>query len=364
MKLTRTRIAVALAATAVTFGLLLAACGSSSGSSNATPASGTTNTAPKDVTLRLGYFANLTHAQAVIGVADGTYKAELGDHVKLETKVFNAGPAEIEALFAGELDAAYVGPNPAVNGYTKSDGKALRIVAGGASAGALFVVRSDANITKPADLANKKISDPQLGGTQDVALRAYIAANGLKPKENGGNVTILPTANADTLTLFKKGDIDGAWVPEPWATRLVQEAGGKVFLDERSLWPNGDFATTVLVVSTDFLKKNPDAVRRLISAHVKVTQAIAADPDKAKAAVNQGIKDLTGAGIAAAVMDAAWKNLRFTNDPVAASISKQTDDAFKLQFLGASKPDLKDLYDLAILNDVLKANNLPLAVAK
>lgn len=343
------------------FSLGFVACG---GHEITASASGSTTEAAaqvKDITLRLGYFPNITHAQAVIGVADGTYQAELGEHIKLETKTFNAGPAAIEALFAGELDAAYVGPNPAVNGFTKSNGEALRIVAGGASAGALFVVRPGANINQASDLANKKIATPQLGGTQDVALRAYLQANNLKPKENGGNVTVLPTANADTLTLFKKGDIDGAWAPEPWATRLINEAGGRGFIDERTLWPNREFATTVLVVRPEFLKQNPDAVKRLISAHLKVTKAIVADGAKAQTAVNGGIKALTGAGLAPETVEAAWKNLTFTNDPVASSISKQANDAYKVGFLGNKPPDLKGLYDLSILNELLLANGLPAA---
>src|SRR6185503_7346203 len=158
--------------------------------------------------------------------------------------------------FAGDIDATFVGPNPAINGFQKSSGAEVRIVAGAASAGALLVVRPAANINTAKDLAGKKLATPQLGNTQDVALRAYIKQNGLKSKEDGGNVTILPTANADTLTLFKKGDIDGAWAPEPWASRLILEAGGKIFVDERSLWSNGEFVTTHLIVSAKFLKNS------------------------------------------------------------------------------------------------------------
>lgn len=354
--------ATSLLLAAAALATLLAGCGGgddSPGAANSTPVPVPAHAA----TLRLGYFPNITHAQAVIGVADGSYQAALGD-TKLETKTFNAGPAAVEALYAGELDAAYLGPNPAVNGFVRSHGEALRIVAGGASGGALFVVRGDSGIAKAADLANKKLATPQMGGTQDVALRAYLKANGLKPKEDGGNVTVLPTANGDTLTLMKRGDIDGAWAPEPWATRLVQEAGARVFLDERTLWPNGDFATTVLVVNTDYLKKYPEAVERLVAAHVQVTKAMADDPAKAKQAVNAGIKALTGAGLAPAIIDAAWQNLRFTNDPLAASITKQAGDSFDLGLLGVKKPDLKELYDLTILDRVLAANGLPAVAAR
>src|SRR2546430_6896292 len=172
------------------------------------------------VTLNLGYFPNLTHAVALVGVERGTFKSALGSNVKLETKTFNAGPALIEALFAGDIDIGYVGPNPAVNGYVKSNGSALRVIAGASSGGALFIVRPGANINSAKDLSGKKLATPQLGGTQDVALRLYLQQNGLKTVDKGGTVQIIPAQNPDILTRFKQGQIDGAWMPEPWASRL------------------------------------------------------------------------------------------------------------------------------------------------
>jgi len=348
----------------VVFAALVGACGGDDSTSNtAAVAAGESQAAasptPRDVTLRLGYFPNITHAQPLIGVENGTYTKELGSHVKLETKTFNAGPDEVQALFAGDLDAAYLGPSPAVNGYVKSKGEAFQIVAGAASGGVLLVVRPGANINTAADLANKKIADPQLGNTQDVALKTFLKDNGLKPKEDGGNVTVLPTANPDTLTLFKKGDIDGAWVPEPWASRLIVEAGGKPFLDERSLWANGQFVVTNLVVSTKFLKDHPDVVESLLRAQVKTTDFINANPDQAKEVVNQAIGKITGAALSPAVVESAWKNLTFTDDPLAATLMKSADDAFNLGFLGSSKPDLSKFYSLDLLNKALAAENQP-----
>ncbi|MSQ09272.1 MAG: ABC transporter substrate-binding protein [Dehalococcoidia bacterium] len=311
------------------------------------------------VTLRLGYFPNVTHAQPLVGLEDGTYARVLGDGAKLETKTFNSGPSVIEALFAGAIDAAYIGPNPAITGYVQSGGKALRIISGAASGGALFVVRPGANINAPADLAKKKVTTPQIGNTQDVALRAYLAANGLKSREDGGNVTVLPTSNANTLTLFQKGDIDAAWVPEPWGTRLIQEAGGKLFLDERDLWPNGDFVTTNLIVSAGFLDKHPDVVERLLKAHIETTQWINANPDAAAQIASKRIEADTGAALSVALVTASWKNLRMTSDPVAPSLRKSTDDAFALGFLGTTKPDLKDIYALDLLNKALAEKGLP-----
>ena len=186
-------------------------------------------------TLRLGYFPNLTHAVALVGVARGTFKDALGPNVHLETKTFNAGPALIGALFSSDIDIGYVGPNPAINGYIKSNGAALRIIAGASSGGALFVVRPDAHIHSPTDLANKKIATPQVRGTQDVALQYYLKQHSLQTTDKKGNVQIIPTDNPNILSLFQQGKIDGAWVPEPWATRLVIEGNGTIFLDERSL---------------------------------------------------------------------------------------------------------------------------------
>ena len=345
------RLITLLGLTAVlTLATALVACGDDEDPGGATPEGGAT--AQKQVTLRLGYFPNITHSQPIVGLARGTFAEELGANVKIETKTFNAGPSAIEALFAGEIDATYIGPNPAINGYVKSEGKELRIIAGATSGGALLVVRNDSNITKPADFANKKIASPQLGNTQDVALRAWLQANGLKDREHGGNVQVIPTENANALALFQKGDIQGAWVPEPWATRLV-EAGGRVYLDERDLWPNRDFVTTHLIVRTKFLNENPEAVERLLRAHVKTTQWINEHPDEATRTLNEGIRKLTNAALPDAVINSAWRNLKVTYDPVASSLRKSADDAYALGFLGDKKPDLANIYALDPLNKVL-----------
>ncbi len=352
----RPPLALSLALVISIVAIFAVACGGDDSTTSSAKALGaeTGTAAPeKAVTLRLGYFANVTHAPAVLGIADGSFQTELGSNVRLETKVLNAGPAAIEAMFAGELDATFVGPNPAINGFQKSKGAEIRIVAGAASGGAMLIVRPDANINAAKDLAKKKIATPQLGNTQDVALRSYLLRNGLKPKGNGGNVTVLPTTNADQLTLFQKGDIDGAWAPEPWATRLVLEAGGKVFLDEAALWPNGQFVTTQLIVSVKFLKEHPQTVEKLVRAEVKATLFINANPEKAKETVNKGIETLTGKPLSKATIDGAWKNLTFTYDPIASSLKKSAKDAFDAGLLGRDEPNLKGIYQLSILNKVL-----------
>ncbi len=232
-------------------------------------------TAPE---LRLGYFANVTHAPAIVGVDEGFFADELGD-TKLTTQIFNAGPAAVEALFAGALDATYIGPNPAINAFVQSDGEAVRIIAGATSGGAQLVVRE--GIDGPEDLEGKNIATPQLGNTQDVALRAWLTDKGLENDvAGGGDVTITPTANADTLQLFQAGELDGAWVPEPWASRLVLEAGAEVLVDEKDLWPEGEFVTTHLIVRTEFLEQYPGTVEALLRGHVESVEWIKANEDE------------------------------------------------------------------------------------
>ncbi|HSA52529.1 MAG TPA: ABC transporter substrate-binding protein, partial [Yinghuangia sp.] len=249
---------------------VLSACGygsakddggsAAAGAGAAGPAAEGTSTSASE--LRLGFFANVTHATALVGVKEGFYAKELGS-TKVTTTVYNAGPSAIEALKAGSIDATYIGPNPSISGFTSTNGELLRIVAGATSGGASLVVKPD--IGSVADLKGKKVATPQLANTQDVAARAWFAAQGFTTDiKGGGDVSIVPTENALTLNLFKTGEIDGAWLPEPWATRLVQEAGGKVLVDERSLWPNSRFVTTNLVVRKAFLDKHPDTVEALI----------------------------------------------------------------------------------------------------
>ena len=309
------------------------------------------------VTVRVGYFPNITHSQALVGLARGDFQKALGSNVKIEATAFNAGPSVIEALFANQIDISYIGPNPAINGYIKSNGEALRIVAGATSGGASFIVRPDANIAKPEDLAGKKLASPQLGNTQDVALRAYLFEHGFKVAEKGGNVQVIPTDNPQILDLFRQGQIDGAWVPEPWAARLIVDGGGKLFLDERDLWPNGEFVTAHIIVSVKFLKEHPDLVKAFLRAHVEVTQWEQKNPDQAKQLVNDEIKRLTGKALANEVIDGAWSRLRVTYDPISASLVKSAQGAYEAGFI-KDKPDLSNIYDLKLLNEVLKEKGL------
>jgi NitT/TauT family transport system substrate-binding protein len=382
MRNTARRIALAVGSAAL---LALAACGSDDGSSDdaaattaaasaTTAAASATTAAAADttaaapdttaepaessepVTLRLGYFPNITHATALVGVESGIFEEHLGDNVTLQTSTFNAGGQAIEALFADAIDASYIGPNPAINGFAQSDGEALRIVSGATSGGAFLVVKPE--ITSAADLKGKKIASPALGNTQDVALRAWLKEQGLSADESGGgDVSILPQENSATLEAFVAGDIDGAWVPEPWATRLIQEGGATVLVDERDLWPDGKYVTTQLIVATKFLDAHPDVVKQLLEGQVAANDFVNANPAEAQTLANDQIEKITQKRVKDEVLTAAWKNLTFTNDPVASSLTTSAESAVAIGLL--DPVDLEGIYSLDLLNEVLEAAGEP-----
>jgi NitT/TauT family transport system substrate-binding protein len=316
-------------------------------------------------TLRIGYFPNLNHAQAVIGLQqDGDFQKILNinsnnttKNVEVESYVFNAGPSAIEALFGGQIDVAYVGPNPAINGYLASNGQGLRVISGAASGGASFVIRNDSGIKSVNDLGGKKFASPQLGNTQDVSLRKFLVDNGFNTADNGGNVTVVPVTPADILTLMLKKEIDGAWVPEPWATRLVKEANGRIFVDERELWPpDGRFVTANIIARTDYLNENPDIVKQFLQAHINKTIWLNENKDQeAITAFNGALKKITGKTIPDDEIRDALTRLEFTFDPVEESLFKIAYNAYELGYLdnGGSRSDLSNIFDLTILNDIL-----------
>jgi NitT/TauT family transport system substrate-binding protein len=305
------------------------------------------------VTIRIGAFPNITHPQAMVGKANGEFEKAMGPGVKIDWKTFNAGPAAIEALFAGAIDMTYIGPNPTITGYVRSNGEALRVIAGAASGGAALIVRNDAGIQNPADFHGKKIASPQLGNTQDVALRSWLRANGMKSTDKGGDVQVIPLANPDQLTLFLKKQLDAAWAPEPWATRLIREGNGRLFLDERTLWPNQQFVCANLVVSTKFLKDHPDLVKNWLRAHVELTEWIKGHLPAAKKILNQQIQKETGKALPDAVLDEAFGRVQVTYDPLRYSLLSAAKSAYDAGFLGRQMPDLSGLYDLSLLNLVL-----------
>ena len=374
--LRRRRRGIPLAALGLAALAVLGACGSDSKSSSdttpprptppprrpATTGAAATTEAPttassEPVTLRLGYFPNITHATALVGVGKGIFKEHLAPNVTLETSTFNSGTEASEALFADAIDMTYIGPNPAINAYAKSNGEAVRVISGATSGGAFLVVKPDIN--GPADLKGKKLATPSLGNTQDVALRSWLKENGLSADEaGGGDVSIAPQDNSQTLQTFISGDIQGAWVPEPWATRLVQEGGGKVLVDERDLWPDGKYVTTHVMVATKFLNDHPDVVKQFLEGQVAANDWVNQNGAEAQTVANDEIGKITGKPLKPEVIAAAWPNLTFTNDPIASSLITSAKDAVDV---GLLKPvdNLQGIYDLTLLNQVLSEADQP-----
>lgn len=322
---------------------------------------GTPESAPSDApeitTVRLGYFPNLTHAPGLIATQKGFFKSELkAIDLTVTPTAFNAGPDVVTALFADSLDCSYIGPNPAINAYVQSEGAAVRIVAGSTSAGAALVVRE--GVDTPADLAGLTIATPQLGNTQDVAARNWLADQGFETDlEGGGDVSIKPQSNSDGLAAFSTGEIDGAWVPEPWVSSYVK-SGAHVLQDEADLWDGGQFVTTVILCRTDFIEQHPDAVTALLKGHLAALDFIAADPAGSQEAVNLSLAGLTGSAIDEGVLAAAWENVAFTSDPLSTTLVTSVDHAVSVGLLEKDKVDAAGglpgtLYSLDLLNALL-----------
>ena len=339
-----------LAVTAAVAGGALLAAGCSSSSSSSPPAtSGTGAAAGSPVTVRLGYLANITHAPALIGVKNGYFATALGSAGTLKTSVYTSGTQETTAILAGQLDAAYVGPNPAINAWQKSNGTAIKIISGAATGGASIVVKP--SITSAAQLKGQSLATPSLGNTQDVALRYWLKQQGLATSATGGgDVSVKPTKpNSAAVLEFKSGQIAGASEPSPYDVQMVQD-GGKVLLSEPGV-------TTVLMVTQSFLSAHPAIVADLLKANIQAINYIKANPSAAAAAANDQLAAYTGKPLKAKVLDPAFKEITFTVDPDAASL---TEDARQAVSVGLLKPvDLTGIFDLGPLNALLTAADQP-----
>ena len=315
--------------------LLLAGCPSPKGQSEK---------ASSKPVVRIAFFPNVAHAAALYASSRGLFAKAVGDSATLEERVFKAGPEEIEALFAGEVDLGYIGPGPAVNGYLKSKGEALKIIAGAASAGTALVVRKDVAITGLKDLAGKRVAVPQTGGTQDLSLRHALKTVGLMGRDKGGTVDVVQFAPSDTLMLFQRGELDAAWLPEPWVARLESELGAKVVLEEKTLWPGGRFSTAVVIVRAEFLKSHPELIEKLLAVHKESVKAIQAEPDAARLIIGEKIKALTGKAIPDALLKAALSRTEITDDTLKDSILTFADWSKDLGYLRESREALTGLF--------------------
>jgi NitT/TauT family transport system substrate-binding protein len=341
----------AVAVTVLPITVLAAACGSSAPSS-----SSSSSPAAAPVTLRLGFLANITHAPALVGLNKGFFTKNLGQNVTLKTTVYSSGTQETTALLAGQLDAAYVGPNPAINAWQKSSGKAIKIISGAASGGAALVVKP--SISSVSQLKGQALATPSLGNTQDVALRYYLKQHGLTTTQTGGgDVPIKPISpNSDAVLEFKSGQIAGGWEPAPYDIELVAD-GGKQLVNEASLWPGGQFVTTNLVVSQSFLAAHPSVVSGLLKGQIEANDYIKSNTAGAETAANAELTTLLGKGMTSSVLAASFQQITFTDDPIASSLSA---DAAHAEAVGLLKPvNLSGIYDLGPLNKLLAAAGEP-----
>ncbi|WP_257459994.1 ABC transporter substrate-binding protein [Archangium lipolyticum] len=297
--------------------------------------------------LRVGFFPNITHAQALVGNGSGAFKQAVPN---IELKMFNAGPAAMEALSSGSLDASYVGTGPAINTFLKA-GRELRIIAVAVDGGAVLVTKT---ARTPAELKGKTLASPQLGNTQDIALRHWLGQQGLKV---GQDVTVTPLSNPDILGLFLNGKIEGAWVPEPWGARMVAEGGGHILVNERDLWPNKRFHTTVLVTTRKVLEERREQLKQLLRAHAALTQQWQQQPEAFVSRVNEAFGKVTGHPISEPILKDSFSRLEPAQDAMPEQLEQVARHAQQLGFIPSS--DLSGLVDTSLLREVMQQDAKP-----
>lgn len=331
-------------------GILLAGCGANTSSSKSNASSSNAST------VRIAYFPNITHSQALVGMQNGQFQKALGN-TKIEWKQFNAGSSEVEAFLAGAVDIGYIGPGPAINGYTKSKGD-IQIIAGATDAGAVLVGKKDSSIKSIKDLSGKKVAIPQFGNTQDLCLRFLLQQNNLKDKTKGGTVEIVQAENPDIVSLLDKGSIDAALVPEPWGAKIQKQSGASIILDYNQIWREGKYPTAVIAVRKEFLKDHPDVVEKFLRTHVELTDYLNKNQEEAAGKANDQFATLTKKPLDKDVLDTAFKRLTVTVNPETDATKAMIDMSVKTGFI-KQKPDDKGLFDLTILNKILKEKGKP-----
>ena len=299
--------------------------------------------ASAETVLRVGHFPNITHAQGLVAhnlsrQGKGWFEERLGPGTKVEWFVYNAGPSAMEAIFAQSIDLTYVGPGPALNAYTKSNGEEVRLIAGAANGGAALVVQPDQNLKTAADFRGKKIATPQLGNTQDISCRAWLIAGGLKITQLGGDAQVLPTQNPDQLQLFQQKKVDAVWTVEPWVARLERESGGKILVDEK------DVATTVLVSSAKFLREQRELAKKFAEAHAALTDWMTKNPDEAQKLIKAELLAETRSDMASDLIAQSWNRITLTPDVPRASIESFMQNSLKTGFIKTA-PDLSKLFE-------------------
>ncbi len=300
--------------------------------------------------LRVAFFPSIGHAVPIVGLENGIFQEKIGKEIKIETKIFDSGPQVIESIFANSIDVAYVGPGPVINGFLKSDGMDIKILSGAASGGASFIVQPNSGLDLIENFDGKRIASPQISNSQDVSLRHYLASNDLKPVEKGGTVFVLNISNPDIYTLFAKGDIDGAWVSEPWATLLVEELGGVRLFNEEKLWPDEQFASVLLIARTNYLENNPEIIQNWVESHKETVSWINSNPDKSKIIFSDFLKKYMGKSLPSKIIDESFSNLVITSDPIKNSVLTFAERADSLGYLGRTGYNLDGIFYQPDLN--------------
>ena len=300
--------------------------------------------------IRVAFFPSIGHIIPIVGLEEKIFEKGIGEEKQIETKLFDSGPQVIESIFSGSIDIAYVGPGPIINGFLKSDGKDIKILSGAASGGASFIIQPNSGLESLENFDGKRIASPQISNSQDVSLRHYLESHGLKSVEKGGTVFVLNISNPDIYTLFAKGDIDGAWVPEPWATILVQELDGIRLFNEEKLWPNEEFASVLLIVRTKYLENNPETVQKWVESHKKTVTWINSNPDKSKSLFSNFLIDYMGKSLPTKIIDESFSNISITSDPIKNSVIIFAERADSLGYLGRSGYNLDGIFYNAVLN--------------
>ena len=300
--------------------------------------------------IRVAFFPSIGHIIPIVGLEEKIFEKGIGEEKQIETKLFDSGPQVIESIFSGSIDVAYVGPGPIINGFLKSDGKDIKILSGAASGGASFIIQPNSGLESLENFDGKRIASPQISNSQDVSLRHYLESHDLKSVENGGTVFVLNISNPDIYTLFAKGDIDGAWVPEPWATILVQELDGIRLFNEEKLWPNEEFASVLLIVRTEYLENNPETIQKWVESHEKTVTWINANPDKSKSLFSSFLIDYMGKSLPTKIIDESFSNITITSDPIKNSVIIFAERADSLGYLGRDGYNLDGIFYNAVLN--------------
>ncbi|MDC0242717.1 ABC transporter substrate-binding protein [Nitrosopumilus sp.] len=294
--------------------------------------------------LRIAYFPNVGHVIPIVGIEKGFFLEKIDSDAEIESRIFDSGPQVIESLFANSVDIAYVGPGPAINGFLNSENKNIKILSGAASGGASFIVHPNSEINSASDFIGKKIAAPQIGNTQDVSLRHYLSENNLKSAEKGGSVIVYNISNPDIYTLFVKGEIDGAWVAEPWATILETELNGNRLFFEEDLWPNKQFASVLLIVNSNYAEENPEIISNFLLSHHQTVNWINENPIETRDIFNSFLKSHLGQSLSDDVVDISLSNLEITSDPVSDSVYSFAEKADALGYLGRNGYDLSEIF--------------------